>query len=90
MKNGRCPKCDSSQVFSGAEVFPKSGPFACNAIPISLTAMAALDNYVCLDCGLVESYISTAEDLETIRRKWPQASAAAETATPAESTNPSD
>ncbi len=83
MKNGRCPKCDSSQVFSGADVFPKSGPFTCNAIPISLTALAPLDNYVCLDCGYVESYISTAEDLETVRRKWPLASETTDTATTA-------
>ena len=83
MKNGRCPKCDSSQVFSGADVFPKSGPFTCNAIPISLTALAPLDNYVCLDCGYVESYISTAEDLETVRRKWPLASEITDTATTA-------
>ncbi len=83
MKNGRCPKCDSSQVFSGADVFPKSGPFTCNAIPISLTALAPLDNYVCLDCGYVESYISTAEDLETVRRKWPLAAEATDTTTAA-------
>ena len=83
MKNGRCPKCDSSQVFSGADVFPKSGPFTCNAIPISLTALAPLDNYVCLDCGYVESYISTAEDLETVRRKWPLATEAPDTTTAA-------
>ncbi len=83
MKNGRCPKCDSSQVFSGADVFPKSGPFTCNAIPISLTALAPLDNYVCFDCGYIESYISTAEDLETVRRKWPLASEATVTTTTA-------
>ncbi len=83
MKNGRCPKCDSSQVFSGADVFPKSGPFTCNAIPISLTALAPLDNYVCLDCGYVESYISTAEDLETVRRNWPLAAEATDSTTTA-------
>jgi hypothetical protein len=73
VKNGQCPKCNSTQVYSGADVFPKSGPFTCNAIPISLTALAPLDNYVCTDCGYVESYISTSEDLATVRRKWPLA-----------------
>ncbi|MBL0714225.1 MAG: hypothetical protein JJV98_11040 [Desulfosarcina sp.] len=85
MKSGRCPKCGSSKVYSGTEVFPKSGPFTCNAIPISLTALAPLDNYVCVDCGYVESYISTPEDLETVRRKWPQpgkAQTSSETSTP--------
>lgn len=71
MKNGTCPKCGSSEVLAGTDVFPKSGPFSCNAIPVSLTAMAALDNYVCAGCGYVESYISRQEDIEIIRRKWP-------------------
>jgi ribosomal protein S27AE len=71
MKNGTCPKCGSSEIFAGTKVFPKSGPFSCNAIPVSLTAMAPLDNYVCAACGYVESYISRAEDLDGIRRKWP-------------------
>ena len=79
MKSGTCPKCGSSDVFAGTNVFPKSGPFSCNAIPISLTAMAALDNYVCSACGYVESYISREEDLAAIRRKWPTALAAKET-----------
>ena len=73
MKSGTCPKCGSADVFAGSDVFPKSGPFSCNAIPISLTAMAPLDNYVCTACGYVESYIGRREDLATIRRKWPNA-----------------
>ena len=71
MKNGNCPKCGSSEIFAGTEVFPKSGPFSCNAIPVSLTAMAPLDNYVCGDCGYLESYISRPDDIDLIRRKWP-------------------
>ena len=71
MKRGDCPKCGSSEVYAGTEVFPKSGPFTSNAIPVSLTTMAPLDNYVCAACGYVESYISRREDIEAIRRKWP-------------------
>jgi hypothetical protein len=71
MKRGDCPKCGSSEVYAGTEVFPKSGPFSCNAIPVSLTAMAPLDNYVCAACGYVESYINRGEDIATIRQKWP-------------------
>ena len=72
MKNGTCPKCGSSEIYAGTEVFPKSGPFTCNAIPVGLTAMAPLDNYVCAACSYVESYISREEDVASIRRKWPQ------------------
>lgn len=71
MKSGSCPKCGSSEVYAGTEVFPKSGPFTCNAIPVSITSMASLDNYVCAACGYVESYISQGEDIDRIRKKWP-------------------
>jgi hypothetical protein len=75
MKNGTCPKCGASDVHAGTEVFPKSGPFTCNAIPIGLTAMAPLDNYVCVACGYVESYIASSQDRASIRRKWPRVGA---------------
>ena len=75
MKNGSCPKCGSSEIHAGTEVFPKSGPFTCNAIPVSLTTMAPLDNYVCTACGYVESYVSQAGDIDKIRRKWPPVNA---------------
>lgn len=70
MKNGQCPKCGSKEVYSGADIPLKSGPFAGNAIPISLTSMAALDNYVCVACGLVESYIADPDKLEEVAQRW--------------------
>jgi predicted nucleic-acid-binding Zn-ribbon protein len=72
MKNGICPKCGASEVYAGTEVFPKSGPFTSNAIPIGLATMAPLDNYVCMACGYVESYIGNRDDLAAVRRKWPR------------------
>jgi len=59
-------------VYSGANIFPKSGPFGSNSIPVSLTSIAALDNYVCVDCGYVESYVE-ADKMEEIARKWKKA-----------------
>ncbi len=70
MKTGICPKCTSSGVFSGAGIALKKGPFGSNAIPITLTSIAALDNYVCTSCGYVESYISDLGKLTEISRKW--------------------
>ena len=70
MKQGKCPKCGSVNIFSAEDLPLKSGPFGSNSIPISLTAMAALDNYVCVDCGLVESYVADDYMLKKISQKW--------------------
>ena len=70
MKSGICPKCSSHEVFSGAGIALKKGPFGSNSIPIGLTSMAALDNFVCAECGYVESYISDAGKLAELSRKW--------------------
>ena len=72
MKQGKCPRCGSEEVHSGVEVLPKSGPFGSNSIPISIVSIAALDNYVCTDCGYLERYISDAEKLKEIVQKWPK------------------
>lgn len=70
MKQGKCPKCGSGEVYSGSHIYPKSGPFASNSIPISLTSIAPLDNYVCTECGYTESYVAEAEKLKEIYVKW--------------------
>lgn len=70
MKNGKCPKCGSNEVFVASDLPLKSGPFGSNSIPISLTSMAALDNYVCVDCGLVERYVADEDKLREIAKKW--------------------
>ncbi len=70
MKEGKCPKCNSDNVYSGVEVYPKSGPFGSNSIPISITSIAALDNYVCVECGYLERYVAETEKLHEIADKW--------------------
>ena len=73
MKQGKCPKCGSEEIYVGIDVLPKSGPFGSNAIPISIMSIAALDNYVCTDCGYLERYIAESEKQEEIAKKWPKA-----------------
>jgi hypothetical protein len=58
------------QIYSSEEMLLKGGPFGSNSIPVSLTSMAALDNYVCADCGLVESYVADQDKLKEIPKKW--------------------
>jgi len=75
MKNGKCPKCGSTEIFAARDLPLKSGPFGSNSIPISLTSMAALDNYVCVGCGLVEHYVADEQKLKEISQKWKQVNA---------------
>ncbi|MDL2275384.1 hypothetical protein LJC22_04580 [Desulfosarcina sp. OttesenSCG-928-G10] len=70
MKQGKCPKCGSTAICCAADLPLKGGPFGSNSIPVSLTTLAALDNYVCTACGLVEHYIADAAMLNKIADKW--------------------
>ena len=76
MKSGQCPKCGSFEVYSGAYLTNKRGNgYASNTIPVSggiFPQVVALDNYVCVNCGYVESYISDEEQLRRIAAKWPR------------------
>lgn len=76
MRNGTCPKCDGNGVRSGASVMFKKGAFGANTIPLGgyVPRWVALDNYICPDCGYVESYITDRSALAMIRAKWPRAS----------------
>ena len=76
MKTGICPKCKSDEVYCGADIPLKKGPFGSNSIPIGLTSIAALDNYVCVTCGYVERYVSEADKLTEISAKWTKVAAA--------------
>ncbi|MBN1638837.1 MAG: hypothetical protein JW866_07710 [Ignavibacteriales bacterium] len=72
MKKGKCPKCGSSNIYEGTKVKMKGGSHGSNSIPITSWSAAPLDNYVCIDCGYVESYIANKEKLEKIKEKWPK------------------
>ena len=70
MKQGKCPKCGSTNIFSAVDLPLKSGPFGSNSIPVSILSIAALDNWVCTDCGYLESYIAEKDKLKEIAENW--------------------
>ena len=72
MRGGVCPKCGHATVHSGRDIPVKSS--SGNTIPIDFKHHAALDNYVCVTCGYVESYISDKNLLKKIEEQWPEAS----------------
>lgn len=68
--NGICEQCGSNNVKSGADIEGKEGLHGSNRLPIDSKISVELDNYVCLDCGYMESYISNRSILNRIERKW--------------------
>ena len=71
MRNGICPKCGHATVHSGRDVPVKNS--SGNTIPIDFKNSVALDNYVCVTCGYVESYISNPDAIKRIDEQWPDA-----------------
>jgi len=70
VKNGTCPKCESKAIYCGDKIPLKNGPFGSNSIPVSIISIAALDNYVCTDCGYMESYIAEKDKRKEILENW--------------------
>ena len=69
-REGVCDRCGSENVKSGADIEDKDGLMGSNRIPIDDKISVALDNYVCLDCGYFESYISDRDILNRIQQQW--------------------
>jgi predicted nucleic-acid-binding Zn-ribbon protein len=70
MKSGQCPKCGSRDVCSNTNrKFPALHTITLGA-GNSGNRYAALDTYVCVTCGYVESYVAKPEDLSYIKQEW--------------------
>jgi ribosomal protein S27AE len=72
MRKGICPKCGSSEVYSGADLPSVVINRESNSIPITRWGNATLENYVCGGCGYVESYLHNQVDLKKVRETWPR------------------
>ncbi len=74
MKDGICVKCGFNDVYFNPKAGEMMNPYGINAIPVKLTVFtsstAVLDNYVCGQCGYVESYILDNRKLQEIARTW--------------------
>ncbi len=70
LKEGVCPVCTSTNIKSGTHITEKEGLLGSNRLPINAVFAAPLDNFVCLDCGYLESYILDRAILNRIEREW--------------------
>jgi predicted nucleic-acid-binding Zn-ribbon protein len=75
MKNGKCPKCDSTNVFmnrSGVEWGDEGGWIdVWIGSPDSRSGkQSEYDSYICVDCGYFENYILDRDILHEVQTKW--------------------
>ena len=62
MKNGKCPKCGSTEVY-----MTSIGPGQRGYRQLSMFTSVRLAEYICCGCGLVESYLDDMNAVEKIK-----------------------
>ncbi len=68
LKSGTCPNCDSKNIH-----YQKKLMGARSVIYVGfLYSHVKLTEYVCVDCGLVESYLKSNADMEKLSKSWPK------------------
>ncbi len=69
MKNGTCPRCNSSNVFKKT----KGAYFGNGMLTVgsSFDIMGSeFESYVCTECGYFENYILDKPKLQEVQQKW--------------------
>lgn len=75
MKNGKCPKCNSTNVFmnrSGVEWADEGGWISIwmGSPNERLGKQSYYDSYICVDCGYFENFILDKDILQEVQTKW--------------------
>jgi transposase-like protein len=75
MKNGKCPKCNSSNVFKNNKGIDWGSGWGWLEIWIGNSKersnlQSDCDSYICTDCGYFENYIIEKDILQEVRTKW--------------------
>jgi predicted nucleic-acid-binding Zn-ribbon protein len=68
MKTGKCPKCNSRDIYKKSTYSQRSN------LSVSTFKQARLEDYVCTKCGYIETYVLKEDDLKKIRDKWKRVS----------------
>ncbi len=65
--NGKCPKCQSSQIIRIPVVFRTGND---NIIPAGGLKYPKVTRYVCENCGFTEEWIDNFEDIQILARNF--------------------
>jgi predicted nucleic-acid-binding Zn-ribbon protein len=76
LKNGTCPKCEYTGIYDGSRA--AEGQLSVpRSVPLGTVSRALITDLVCGKCGYVESYVSDADTLADIAKRWPRVEASA-------------
>ena len=70
MKNGKCPKCGSTNVRKGRTPGMWTSDKAMIPLGGGLDGHLKTRHYLCIRCGYVETYVTDPKGLEKARTKW--------------------
>ncbi len=70
MKTGQCPKCGSGDVRTGAGIREKE-KIALHTGEGIFGSLPKLNQYVCVSCGYIETYLEDAAGLSSVAQHWP-------------------
>ncbi len=72
LKTGTCPKCGSNDIYCDNHLPWKSWGGYGSVLYISAWGLgyAVVDNYICVNCGYTERYVSDRDKLFKISRRW--------------------
>jgi len=73
MKNGTCPNCGSKNIYTQ----PKGAQFGSGGFFVNTSMVSkpiSYDSYICVDCGLFQTYINDTNALAQVAEKWTKVS----------------
>jgi len=69
MKNGVCPKCSKTEVYTQEGVL-LGGELVTLKKTLFGGKSSSPDKYICVSCGYIEYYFASKEDLEFVQETW--------------------
>ena len=70
MKDGRCPKCESTEVRGARGNFSWGAEQGVRIKTSMMVAGSPVDTYICTDCGYFEHYVADPGKLSEVADQW--------------------
>lgn len=74
MKDGLCPKCGSTEIYTDAELAEKANEYGVNKVIVKNNLLTntyvEYNNLYCANCGYLERYIVKEADRDAIVKNW--------------------